>query len=160
ARYRRFTQLEEGYGITLQPLEHLVRADYADDPAACYTPKGTGLRDALTLARMQKAAAVMQYKLEGQMIARNPHFGLDHRRLLHRINPKSGTVEIDGKTYPLRDAHFPTIDPADPYALSAEERACMARLRQSFLSSPVLWEQMQYLVGRGSMALIRDDHLI
>ena len=31
-RYRRLSQLEEGYGIPLQPLEHLVRAVYADDP--------------------------------------------------------------------------------------------------------------------------------
>jgi fructose-1,6-bisphosphatase-3 len=29
---------------------------------------------------MQKAAAVMQFKLEGQMIARNPQWDLDHRR--------------------------------------------------------------------------------
>src|SRR6185295_2526672 len=44
-RYRRLSQLEEGYGITMQPLEHLVRAVYADDPATCFVPKGEGLRD-------------------------------------------------------------------------------------------------------------------
>ncbi len=40
-RYRRLSQLEEGYGITLQPLEHLVRTVYKDDPAETFTPKGT-----------------------------------------------------------------------------------------------------------------------
>jgi fructose-1,6-bisphosphatase-3 len=62
-RYRRLSQLEEGYGITLQPLEHLARTVYADDPAECFTPKGTGLRDTRSVARMQKAAAILQFKL-------------------------------------------------------------------------------------------------
>ena len=159
-RYRRLSQLEEGYGITLQPLEHLVRAAYEDDPAECFIPHGTGLRETPLMARMQKAAAVLQFKLEGQTIARNPQFQLQHRRLLHTIDPRTGTVVIDGVTWPLRDARFPTIDPADPYALSPEERACMDRTRQSFLGSRVLWDQMRFLTGRGSMYLKRDDNLI
>ncbi|MFO0953532.1 MAG: fructose-bisphosphatase class III [Isosphaeraceae bacterium] len=159
-RYRRLSQLEEGYGVTLQPLEHLVRACYADDPAACYVPKNTGLRPVETMARMQKAAAVMQYKLEGQMIARNPEFGLDDRRLLHHIDFQAGTITLEGKTYPLKDTHFPTIDPADPYALSPEEQACMDRTRESFLASEKLWSHTKYVVERGSMWLVRDGHLI
>jgi len=89
-RYRRLSQLEEGYGITLQPLEYLAREVYGDDPAACYEVKGTGLRPTITIARMQKAAAVMQFKLEGQMIARNPQWKMDHRRLLHHMNLQAG----------------------------------------------------------------------
>ena len=53
------------------------------------------------LDRMQKAAAIMQFKLEGQLIARNPQWGLDARRLLHRIDHAAGTVKVDGKTWPL-----------------------------------------------------------
>ncbi len=159
-RYRRLAQLEEGYGIFVQPLEHLVRQVYADDPAACYQPRGEGLRDRQMVARMQKAAAIMQFKLEGQMIARNPHWGLDNRRLLHTIDRGRGTISIDGKAYPLKDTHFPTLDPADPYRLSAEEEACMARLRQSFQSSQTLWSHMVYLLTHGSMYLRRDDLLI
>ena len=109
---------------------------------------------------MQKAVAILQFKLEGQAIARNPHWGLDHRRLLHRIDRAAGTVEIDGATYPLRDDRFPTIDPADPYALTAEERLCMDRLRHSFLASQKLGEHVRYLVGNGAMFLVRDEHLI
>lgn len=160
ARYRRFSQLEEGYGITLQPLEHLVRARYHDDPAECFRPRGTGLRDDLTMARMQKAAAVLQHKLEGQLIARNPEWGLDARRLLHRIDLAAGTVAVDDKVYPLRDTHLPTVDPADPYALDDEERACIDRIRTSFLRSRKLWDHMRFLVDHGSMYLRRDEHLI
>lgn len=159
-RYRRLSQLEEGYGITLQPLEHLVRAVYSDDAASCFVPKGTGLRETITMARMQKAAAILQYKLEGQVIDRNPSFGLDHRRLLHRMDLTTRTVEIDGVRRPLKDTYFPTIDPADPYRLTREESACMDRLRESFLASSRLWEQVSWMVSHGSLALRRDDHLI
>jgi fructose-1,6-bisphosphatase III len=159
-RYRRLFQLEEGYGILLQPLEHLARTLYEDDPAECFAPKNPGLRDPLTVARMQKAAAVMQFKLEGQTIARNPEWELGSRRLLHRMDLRAGTIAVDGAVFPLKDRHFPTIDPADPYALSDEERACMDRLRQSFQSSKKLWEHLKFLLQRGSMYLCRDDHLI
>ena len=159
-RYRRLSQLEEGYGITMQPLEHLVRTVYADDPAACFSPKGTGLREKVMIARMQKAAAIMQFKLEGQTIERNPQMEMAHRRLLHRIDREAGTIGIDGAEYPLRDTFLPTIDADDPYQLSAEEQTCMKRIRQSFLHSQKLWEHMRFLVQHGAMYLRRDDHLI
>jgi len=159
-RYRRLSQLEEGYGINLQPLEHLARTVYKDDPASCFPLKGTGLREAEAMARMQKAAAVMQYKLEGQTIARNPQWGLDNRRLLHQIDRAAGTVEIDGVKRTLKDTRFPTIDPARPYELSPEERGCLDRTRRSFYDSEKLWAHIKYLVSHGSMYLVRDDHLI
>src|SRR5262249_46693462 len=83
--------------------------------------------------------------------------GLDGRRLLHRIDRKAGTVTIDGTAYPLKDTHFPTLDPANPYELSAEEKACLARMKQSFLTSRKLWEHMKFLGVRGSMYLIPHD---
>src|SRR5262249_38487062 len=150
-------QLEEGYGIFLQPLERLARQVYGDDPAENFRPKNEGLRDPLQVARMQKAAAVMQFKLEGQLIARHPEWDLEHRRLLHTVDPKAGTVVVEGRTYPLRDRRFPTLEPSDPYALSPEERTCLDRLRQSFLSSQSLWAHMRFLLWRGSMYLRRDD---
>jgi len=159
-RYRRLSQLEEGYGITMQPLEHLVRSVYADDPAECFLPRGDGLRDARTMARMHKAAAVMQWKLEGQVIARNPGWNLDHRRLLRKLDPTVRTIEIDGRSYPLKDAYFPTFDPAHPEELSVDEARCMERMTRSFLASERLWQHMRFLVDRGSMWHKRDDHVI
>jgi fructose-1,6-bisphosphatase-3 len=159
-RYRRLGQLDEGYSIPLTPLEYLAQAVYGDDPATGFMPKMSGTRPNLLVARMHKAAAVMQFKLEGQVIARNPQWEMDHRRLLHRIDKSSGTIEVDGVRYPLRDTYLPTLDPADPYALSDEERLCMDRLRRSFLASQKLWEHMQYLLSRGAMYLVRDGCLI
>jgi fructose-1,6-bisphosphatase-3 len=159
-RYRRLSQLEEGYGITLQPLEHLVRTVYREDPAEVFRPKGVGLRETETMARMQKAAAVMQWKLEGQTIARHPGWKMDHRRLLRELDLARGTIAVDGAVHPLRDRAFPTVDPAHPEELSPDERRCMDRMRQSFLSSPRLWDHVRFLADRGSMWLRRDDHLV
>ncbi len=159
-RYRRLGQVDEGYSIPLTPLEHLANTVYADDPATHFMPKADGMRPNVIIARMQKAVAIMQFKLEGQMIARHPEWQLDHRRLLHRINHTTGTIEVDGASYSLRDNSLPTIDPADPYALSAEEKDCLRRLRHSFVSSQKLAEHMRYLVSHGAMSLRRDDALI
>jgi fructose-1,6-bisphosphatase-3 len=159
-RYRRLSQLEEGYGIPVAPIEKLAREIYGDDPAERFTCKGEGLRDALLMSRMQKAMAIIQFKLEGQAIRRHPEYEMEHRMLLHRIDPATWTVEIDGKRHPLRDQRFPTIDWTDPYRLSAEEAACMARLKQSFLSSPVLWAHEQFVAHHGASYVRRDNNLI
>ena len=159
-RYRRLSQLEEGYGIPIEPLDLLVRTVYANDPASGFEVKGTGMREKVMMARMQKAAAIMQFKLEGQLIARHPEWQMEHRRLLHRINRESGTVEVDGTSYPINDTHFPTVDPANPYDLTAEERLCVRRIRSSFLASQKLWNQMRWMVSHGKLYLQREENLI
>jgi len=160
-RYGRLTQLEEGYGIIMEPVEKLARTVYGDDPAERFHVKGEDLRDPLLMARMQKAMAILQFKLEGQTSRRHPEYELERRQLLHRIDPVAGTVTIDGKVHPLLDTRFPTIDVAgDPYALSADEQACLTLLRESFLQSPALWNQMTWVLRRGTMFLRRDHAII
>jgi fructose-1,6-bisphosphatase-3 len=156
-RYGRIGQLEGGYGISLQPLEDLARKAYGDDDAAHFKAKGS---DDPLLARMQKAIAVMQFKLEGQTSRRHPEWEMGCRDLLHRIDRAAGTVEIEGRRYPLLDPHLPTVDPADPYSLSPDERACMDRLRSAFVTSTRLWEHMSFVARRGAMWTRRDDALI
>jgi fructose-1,6-bisphosphatase-3 len=167
-RYQRLAQLEDGYGISLEPVARLAREAYGDDPAERFRVKGEAGGDALTLARMQKAIAILQFKLEGQTLARRPEWGLAHRVLLRHIElaagpatgPASGstagTVEIDGKRYPLRDTRLPTIDWSDPCKLSDGEARCLDELTRSFLDSRTLWTQMTYVVSHGQMSLRRD----
>jgi len=76
------------------------------------------------------------------------------------MNLKKGTIEVDGVEYPLTDVHFPTIDPDNPYELTAEERLCVRRLRNSFIASQKLWSHMRWMVGQGTMYLRREEHLI
>ncbi|NBV85518.1 MAG: fructose-bisphosphatase class III [Verrucomicrobia bacterium] len=158
-RYRRLSQLEEGYGIPVQPLEVLARKVYSEDPAEAFLPKAEGMREPVTIARMQKAVAIMQFKLEGQLLARHPEWNMEARRLLHRIQA-DGSIVIDGIRYALRDSFFPTIDPENPYALSCEEQHCLDRLRGSFKASRTLWQQMRWMVTHGAMVLRREENLI
>lgn len=159
-RYGRLSQLEEGYGIPLEPIARLVQSHYANDPAERFSCKDPGDRDPLLLARMQKAMAVIQLKLESQVIARNPQYGLAHRDLFTKMDPARGLVRIGGREYPLRDSLFPTFSQSSPAALNPAEQECMAALAESFLASPVLWKHMTYLAKKGRMALIRDNVLI
>lgn len=155
-RYRRVAQLEEGYGISLDPLEVLAHEAYGDDPADHFRVKGEGLRDPLVMARMQKAAAIIQFKVEGQLFRKRTEWNMAHRALLHRIDPKAGTVEIDGKTFPMLDTRLPTIDWNDPYKLTEREAWCLEQIRQGFLDSGTLWRQMQFVLSHGQMSLRRD----
>jgi fructose-1,6-bisphosphatase-3 len=159
-RYDRLDQLEEGYGIPLAPLEKLAREVYGDDPAEHFAVKVAGVRDPLHLARMQKAAAMLEFKCVGQAIQRHPEWRLDHRVLLKFVDKATETVTIDGVVYPLEDTHLPTLDQAKPCVLSPEEQECMTQMRNAFVNSPRLWEQMTFLVRQGAMVLRRDDCLI
>lgn len=153
-RYTRLWQIEEGYGISLAPLEQLVRKHYADDPAERFWSKrGATVRTDEMVARMQKAAAVLQFKLEAQTILRHPEWGMAERVILDRVDFRSGTY--DGRR--LLDQHFPTIDPEEPCALHPDEEACLKRLRASFTGSARLWDHMRWVVERGSMSMVRDQ---
>ncbi|HZJ63028.1 MAG TPA: fructose-bisphosphatase class III [Kofleriaceae bacterium] len=155
-RYQRLAQLEDGYGISLAPLARLARDAYGDDPAERFAVKGDAGGDGGQLARMQKAIAILQFKLEGQTFERRPEWNLAHRALLRRIDPAAGTVEIDGALHALRDTRFPTVDWGDPHRLSDAEARCIAELTQAFVDSRRLWTQMSFVVSRGQMSLRRD----
>jgi fructose-1,6-bisphosphatase-3 len=158
-RYRRLSQLEEGYGIPMAPLERLAREVYGDDPCAKFQCKGEGLRDDQLMARMQKAAAILQFKLEGQLFQKRTDWGMEDRALLHRIDRAAGTVAIGEHTYPMLDLALPTVDltpGGDPYRLTDGEQACLDRLARSFLESNALWRQMSFVVSHGQMLLRRD----
>ncbi|MFK7912256.1 MAG: fructose-bisphosphatase class III [Akkermansiaceae bacterium] len=159
-RYRRMFQLEEGYGILTKGLEQLATDVYGGDPAEYFKPKRGGERDELLIARMQKAISVIQFKLEGKIAERHPEWEMADRNVMTMIDYETGTVTLDGKVHPLRDAHFPTVDPENPNTLSAEEEHCMQRLVESFTSSSRLWEHMSWVAQRGKMALIRDKAVI
>jgi fructose-1,6-bisphosphatase-3 len=154
-RYQRLAQLEDGYGISLEPVRRLAREAYAGDPAACFQVKGDA-EDGQLLARMQKAIAIAQFKLEGQLFERRPEWRLAHRSLLRRIDPATATIDVDGARHPLRDAQFPTVDWRDPCQLSAAEARCMTELVAEFTQSRTLARDMAFVVSHGQMSLRRD----
>ncbi len=160
-RYLRLWQLEEGYGILLSPLASLAKDVYHDDPATCFMPKrDADFTDEALVARMHKAISIIEFKLSGQMIDRHPEWEMEDRRHLHLIDYEKGVITLNGVTHELKDSHFPTISPDDPYALSDEEKHCISRLKESFIASQRLWEHMLFVVKNGAMYLKRDHVLI
>ncbi|MDE7109867.1 MAG: fructose-1,6-bisphosphatase, partial [Muribaculaceae bacterium] len=122
-RYSNMATLEDGYGINLVPLATFAMDVYGEDHCTVFLPKTNADEEPLSdknrqlIAKMHKAISVIQFKLEGEMIARHPEWNMDDRRLLHRIDYDKGTITLEGKEYPLKDTNFPTIDPSDPYRL-------------------------------------------
>jgi fructose-1,6-bisphosphatase-3 len=161
-QHNRLAQLEEGYGISLGPLEKLARDVYGDDPCPAFAAaaQGDGPRDAALLARMHKAAAMVQFKLDAHVPRRHPQWDFKHRHLLHKIDHAAGTINIDGKTYPLVDRHWPTLNTTDPYTLSDAERSCVEQMHQAFVGSAKLRQDMQWLADHGRMWLRRGDALV
>ena len=162
-KYGNLETLELGYGISLRPLATLAATCYRDDPCGEFHPRDNGEElheDEMDLARMHKAAAVLQFKLEGQLLARHPEYGMDERRLLHRIDFDRQTVCVEGTTYPLKSCVFPTVDPADPYALTPLEREVMDRLVMEFAHSEKLQRHAQFLYSSGGMYLRCNGNLL
>ena len=67
---------------------------------------------------------------------------------------------LDGKQYTMKDMYFPTVDPADPYRLSAEETAIMKRLEQAFLNCEKLQQHMRFLLSKGSLYKVYNKNLL
>lgn len=163
ARYGNLDILEDGYGINLLPLATFALRMYKDDPCACFSLKGpqrSNQAEMETDLRMHKAISVIQFKIEGQTIRRHPEFEMEERALLHRIDHEKGTVTLDGKEYPMQDMNFPTIDPDDPYRLSAEEQDIMERLEQAFLGCEKLQEHMRFLLSKGGLYKVHNGNLL
>lgn len=165
-RYANMTTLEEGYGINLVPLVTFAMERYADDPCKKFEVKSNpeddpyNDKDLQRLALMHKAIAVIQFKLEGQLIDKYPEWNMADRKLLDKIDYEKGTIKIDGKEYPLNDKNFPTIDPKDPYKLTPEEENLMERLRHSFMVSYKLAQHIQALLSHGALYGVYNGNLL
>lgn len=163
ARYGNLSILEDAYGINTLPLASFAMEAYADDPCVAFGLKGTpdiSNRQREVSIKIQKAMAIIQFKVEGQLIDEYPCFGLEDRKLLHRIDPERGTVIVDNIEYELTDKMFPTIDWSDPYRLTPEEESVMARLEQAFIGSEKLQRHMKLFLESGSLYKIHNNNLL
>ena len=150
-RYDNFEVLERGYGIGLRELAFFAERTYRRD-------EGEERRWGLT--PLVKAVNVMLAKLEGQIVRRHPEFDMADRLLLDKLDRKGGTVEIAGTRWPLATCDFPTVDPADPYALSDEESALVAQLAEAFTGNARLRRHVSFLYERGSLYLACNRNLL
>ena len=154
--YNNFDMLEVGYGINLRPLASFAEKVYGDDPCEFFRPHilDTNKFDPVDedlAARMHKAIAICQFKVEGQRIKAHPEYKMEKRLLLDKIDFETGTVEIEGKAWPLRDTNFPTLNPENPYELTAEEKEMLKALEASFLNSEKLQRHIKFLYSHGAL---------
>ena len=164
-RYGNLETMENGYGISLIPLASFALETYKDDPCKRFIPK-VSPEDNFTeqevrlMAQMQKAMSVIQFKLESQIIKRRPHYKMEDRLLLDKVDYERGVINIGGTEYPLLDTLFPTIDPKNPEVLTEEEQAVMEKLKLSFVNSQRLQQHARFLFSNGSIYLIHDGNLL
>jgi fructose-1,6-bisphosphatase-3 len=164
-RYDNLHTLEVGYGISLRPLLTFAMKTYGND--SCEAFKGAAsIKDAMhdtdieSLSKISKAIAIIQFKLEGEVIARHPYYEMESMRLLDKIDFKKKTVTVDGKEYPMKDCNLPTVDPADPYKLTEEEEAVIDRMQKAFLESELLQSHIRFLFAKGSLYKCVNGNLL
>ena len=161
--YNNLDTLEGGYGISLRQLERFAQNTYVDSDVSRWIPHAdprTAAGDLTAAARMHKAVTVMMLKLEAQVIARNPDFDLQGRDFLNHIDFAAGTVDYHGTVYPLLDCDFPTVNPAAPTTLTAEEAHVIAGLVRSFAESERLQRHVQFLYAHGAFYKICNGNLL
>ena len=163
ARYGNLDTLEEGYGINLIPLATFALDTYADTNCDSFKIKyntNYNTNDLGLDTKMHKAMAIIQFKLEGQLVMHHPEFGMDDRLLLDKINYESKTVVVDGVTYAMNDTDFPTVNPNSPYELSPEEVQVMERLRQAFVRCEKLQAHVRFLFSKGGLYKVYNSNLL
>ncbi len=163
-KYGHVDTLEEGYGISLRHLMTFAMETYGDDPCTRFLPRAVereiSLHDSGIIAKMHKAMAVILFKLEAAVIARNPSFRMEKRNLLGAMDLSRGVVTVEGKEWPLADTRFPTVDPGDPYRLTDGERELMERMRAEFFHSTRLQRHVNFLFSHGSLYLVCNGNLL
>ncbi|SHI58266.1 fructose-1,6-bisphosphatase [Parasporobacterium paucivorans] len=163
--YNSFDLLEDGYGINLRALSEFAEKIYSEDPCEHFMPhlldqNETDFVDENLTAKMHKAIAVIQFKLEGQLIKRHPEYNLDDRILIEQVDYANGTLMLEGKSYVLRDRNFPTLDPKNPLQLSREEEELMRIIAHSFESSEQLHRHVKFLYSHGNSCKCINSNLL
>lgn len=144
-RYHNTAVLEKGYAISLRPLSSLASKIYPDKTL---------------FTAMQRTISIILFKLEGQLIKRNPDFKMKGRLLLDKIDYISKYIKIDGHTYPVKSPSFPTINPDNPYELTPEEAHVLDEIKSSFLDSTRLRKHINFLYQKGSVYTAYNNNLL
>lgn len=154
SRYDNLSTLEDGYGINIRPLSIFATEVYKDDECKAFMPRNKEVSkysntDKIVLSKIQKAIAIIQFKIEGELIKKHPEYKMKDRLLLDKIDMQKGTIKINGIDYKLNDYNFPTINMKNPYKLTEEEEEIIERLKTSFMHSEKLNKHINFLYAKG-----------
>ena len=165
ARYSNLDIIEDIYGINLLPLATFALKYYSKDECNNFKPKireenNYSNSEINLIAKMHKAIAIIQFKLEYEVIKRNPEFHMENRLMLKFIDFEKGTIRIDDKIYELNDNEFPTINKDRSYELNEDEKNLMCKLESSFKNSEKLQRHVNFLFEKGSIYLKYNGNLL
>lgn len=104
---------------------------------------------------MEKALAVIQFKLEEQTIKTFSEYEMDSRLWLERLC----VMLKKGDTAGLNDTHFPTIDLDDPTKLTVEEQEVIDDLTLQFTSNSKIKRLLTYFFKKGKTYHIHNNSL-
>ena len=164
ARYGNLSILEDGYGINLLPLATFAMETYKDADCTRFKLKETSSGEFLNASeiesKMYAAVSAIQFKLEGELIKRNPDFSMNDQLLLDKIDYDKKTIQLGDKEYNLCHFDFPTIDKNDPYKLTHEEDLIIKQLVKAFMNSEKLRKHIKFLYKKGAMYRVYNGNLI
>lgn len=104
---------------------------------------------------MEKALAIIQFKLEEQTIRDYPEYEMSSRLWLDRLAQMLKSGETDG----LNDASFPTIDPDSPGTLLSEEQEIIDDLSRQFATNRRLKRLLEFFFSSGQTYHIHNNFL-
>ncbi|AGZ25310.1 MULTISPECIES: fructose-bisphosphatase class III [Staphylococcus] len=166
ARYDNLDIIEDAYGINLRPLLTLAEKYYSGDNPAFKPKKRPDKEVSLTqreehqITKIHQAIAMIQFKLEMPIIKRRPSFEMEERLVLEKIDFDNNEITVYGKTYPLKDTCFQTVDRQHPEALLEEEQEVIDKLLLSFQQSEKLRRHMSFLMREGKLYLPYNGNLL
>ncbi|MEX2948974.1 fructose-1,6-bisphosphatase [Staphylococcus warneri] len=166
ARYDNLDIIEDAYGINLRPLLTLAEKYYSGDNPAFKPKKRPDKEASLTqreehqITKIHQAIAMIQFKLEMPIIKRRPSFEMEERLVLEKIDFDNNEITVYGKTYPLKDTCFQTVDREHPEVLLEEEQDVIDKLLLSFQQSEKLRRHMSFLMREGKLYLPYNGNLL
>jgi fructose-1,6-bisphosphatase-3 len=104
---------------------------------------------------MEKALAIIQFKLEEQTIRDYPEYDMKSRLWLDRL----ALMLKSGNTEGLNDTSFPTIDLDDPGRLLPEEQEIIDDLARQFATNRRLKRLLRFFFTEGQTYLIHNNFL-
>jgi fructose-1,6-bisphosphatase III len=104
---------------------------------------------------MEKALAIIQFKLEEQTIKSYPDYEMESRLWLDRLALMLKTQDTGG----LNDTYFPTLDPDNPGRLTKEEETIIKDLEQQFINNHRLKRLLRYFFTHGETYNIHNNVL-
>lgn len=162
ARYGYLFNLEKIYGLNLRPLFMYANDKY--NYHSSFEPKkdsGTFEKEnEILLNKVHQCLAIIQFKLENQIIIRRPEFKMSKRAFLKDINKNTEEVIIDKKVYKLNKFPYDSLSTINPINLFKEEKVIIKKLMESYQQSEKIERYMDFLLNKGSMYLKYNNHLL